>query len=280
LEFEQSGSSVCNDWFAEGVSMMLLRFLVVMGSMVIATRSVAYADIVLSNTASSYTQDFDTLASTGGTGTTVPFGWYFSETGTGANTSYGVGTGSSNTGNTYSFGASGSTDRAFGGILSGSVVPTIGARFINQGDTAIEKLSVSYRGELWRLGVAGREDRLDFEYSTDATSLSLTAGTWTGLSTLNFVTPDQTGAFGARDGNSLFTNLVGEITVSLNPNDVIWFRWKDFNASGADDGLAIDNFSVTASFLAPIPEPGAMLLTGVASLAIAGRRWMRRRSGV
>lgn len=259
---------------------MLFRFLMVFCSFFVAFGTVAKADIVLTNSTTSYTQDFDTLASTGGTGTVVPFGWYFNETGTSANTSYGVGTGSSGTGNTYSFGASGSTDRAFGGLLSGTVVPTIGARFINQGTTAIDKLSVAYRGEMWRLGVAGREDRLDFEYSTDATSLSLTAGTWTGLSALNFVAPDQAGAAGARDGNSLFTNLAGEISVTLNPNEVIWFRWKDFNASGADDGLAIDNFSVTASFLAPIPEPGAMLLTGVASLAIAGRRWMRRRSGV
>lgn len=260
--------------------MLLLRFVGVLASMVLAINSVALADIVLTDSSNSYSQDFDTLASTGATGTVVPFGWYFSETGTGANTSYGVGTGSSNAGNTYSFGATGSTDRAFGGLQSGTVVPTIGARFINQGTTAIEKLSVNYRGEFWRLGTAGREDRLDFEYSTDATSLSLTAGTWTGLSALNFVTPDQTGTAGPRDGNTLFTNLAGDISVTLNPNDVIWFRWKDFNASGADDGLAIDNFSVTASFLAPIPEPGAMLLTGVASLAIAGRRWMRRRSGV
>jgi hypothetical protein len=277
---EESASSVCNDGFAWGDSKMLFRFLMVFCSFFAAFGTVAKADIVLTDSTTSYTQDFDTLASTGATGTVVPFGWYFNETGTGANTSYGVGTGSSTTGNTYSFGASGSTERAFGGLLSGTVVPTIGARFINQGTTAIEKLSVSYRGELWRLGAPSREDRLDFEYSTDATSLSLTAGTWTGLSTLNFVTPDQTGTAGARDGNSLFTNLAGEISVTLNPNEVIWFRWKDFNVSGSDDGLAIDNFSVTASFLAPIPEPGAMLLTGVASLAIAGRRWMRRRSGV
>jgi hypothetical protein len=262
--------------------MMQSRLLVVLGAIVVAVSSMAHADIVLTNSTNSYSQDFDTLASTGATGTAVPLGWYFSESGTGNNTSYGVGNGSSTTGNTYSFGTIGSTERAFGGLLSGTLVPTIGARFINQGATGIDKLSISYRGEMWRAGVANRgaADRLDFQYSTDATSL--TTGTWTGFSALNFSSPVLLAPAGALDGNAggNFTNIASDLVVGLNPNDVIWLRWNDFNISGSDDGLAIDNFSVTASFLAPIPEPGAMLLTGMASLATAGRRWMRRRSGV
>jgi hypothetical protein len=133
---------------------------------------------------------------------------------------------------------------------------------------------------MWRAGVANRgaADRLDFQYSTDATSL--TTGTWTGVSDLNFSSPILLAPQGALDGNAAgnFTDISSDLVVNLNPNDVIWLRWNDFNISSSDDGLAIDNFSVTASFLAPIPEPGAMLLTGAASIAIAGRRWMRRRS--
>jgi hypothetical protein len=260
--------------------MMQSRLLFVLLAVVVAVSSMARADIVLTNDTNSYSQDFDTLASTGTTGTTVPAGWYFSETGTSLNTSYGVGPGSSTTGNTYSFGSAGSTERAFGGLQSGALVPTIGARFINQGSSAIDKLSVAYRGEMWRAGVTNRgaADRLDFQYSTDATSL--TTGTWTGVSDLNFSSPILLAPQGALDGNAAgnFTDISSDLVVNLNPNDVIWLRWNDFNVSSSDDGLAIDNFSVTASFLAPIPEPGAMFLTGAASIAIAGRRWMRRRS--
>src|SRR5215510_10406800 len=75
-------------------------------------------------------QNFDTLASTGPS-STLPTGWFFEEAGTNANTTYTAGTGSGNAGDTYSFGAAGSADRAFGGLQSGSLVPTIGASFAN-----------------------------------------------------------------------------------------------------------------------------------------------------
>ena len=63
------------------------------------------------------------------------------ETGSNANTTYASGTGSSTTGNTYSFGASGSTDRAFGGLQSGSLIPTIGACFVNNTGSTITSLA-------------------------------------------------------------------------------------------------------------------------------------------
>ncbi len=119
-----------------------------------------------------FIQDFDTLASTGSSSST-PEGWGFAETGTNANITYSAGTGSSNSGETFSFGATGSTERAFGGLLSGSVIPTIGAHFKNETGGTITTLTISYTGEQWRLGASGRgADRLDFQYSTTATSLS------------------------------------------------------------------------------------------------------------
>jgi hypothetical protein len=98
-----------------------------------------------------YSQNFDTLALSG-TSSTVPTGWQFIETGTNANTTYTAGTGSSNAGDTYSFGAADSADRAFGGLLSGSLVPTIGASFTNNTGSVITSLEISYTGEQWRLG--------------------------------------------------------------------------------------------------------------------------------
>lgn len=189
-------------------------------------------------------QDFDTLASSG-TSSTLPTGWYLSESDDNANTTYTAGTGSSNTGDTYSFGAAGSSERAFGGLLSGSLVPTIGACFTNDTGSTITSLAVAYTGEQWRLGVASRTDRIDFQYSLDATSL--TTGTWTDDNDLDFTTPNTTGV-GAHDGNSAANRTAVTDTIaslSIANGATFWIRWSDFNTTGADDGLAVDDFSVT-----------------------------------
>src|SRR5687768_9628182 len=92
-----------------------------------------------------YTQNFNTLALSG-TSSTVPAGWLFSESGTNANGTYTAGTGSSNTGDTYSFGPSANTERAFGGLQSGSLNPTVGAGFTNNTGGTITTLAITYTG--------------------------------------------------------------------------------------------------------------------------------------
>uniref|UniRef100_Q01TW4 LTD domain-containing protein n=1 Tax=Solibacter usitatus (strain Ellin6076) TaxID=234267 RepID=Q01TW4_SOLUE len=200
--------------------------------------------ISLTASGTAYTQNFDTLANTG-TSSTVPAGWAFGESGTNANTTYTAGTGSSNAGDTYSFGATGSTERALGTLLSGSLVPTIGACFVNNTGSPITSLAVAYTGEEWRLGTAARTDRLNFEYSLNATSV--TAGTWVGVAALNFTTPD-TATAGAKNGNAAADRTAISSTInSLNIANgaTFWIHWTDFDASGADDGLAVDDFSLT-----------------------------------
>lgn len=106
--------------------------------------------ISLSSTAA-YTQDFNTLASTGTSGIT-PAGWFFVETGTNANATYAAGTGSSNTADSYSFGAAGSNERAFGGLLSGSLAPMIGAAFTNNTGATITALTILLCGRAMAAG--------------------------------------------------------------------------------------------------------------------------------
>lgn len=86
----------------------------------------------------------------------------FFETGYGANTTYLADNGGANGGNTYSYGATSNTDRALGTLISGSVTSSIGASYINNTGAPIAELTISYTGEQWRLGTAGRQDRLDF----------------------------------------------------------------------------------------------------------------------
>ena len=65
-----------------------------------------------------------------------------------------------------------STDRAFGGLLSGSLNPIIGVSFNNASGGTITALAINYTGEQWRLGTLNRTDSIDFQYSTTATSLT------------------------------------------------------------------------------------------------------------
>lgn len=111
-----------------------------------------------------YTQDFDTLATSGTANTTLPNGWDLAETGTSSrnNGGYAAITGSDSAGDVYSFGASPSIERAYGTLLSETLTPTIGASFTNSTGSTITTLAIAYVGEQWRLGASGRgADRLD-----------------------------------------------------------------------------------------------------------------------
>jgi hypothetical protein len=222
-----------------------------------------------------YTQNFDTLANSG-TNSTVPDGWALYEIGSSANTAYAAGTGSSATGDTYSFGASGSTERAFGGIQSNSLIPVIGAEFMNNTGATVSSLVVSYNCEQWRLGAIDRTDRMDFQYSLDATALL--TGTWTDVDTLDCSGVLSTGTTGAKDGNINRIAVSDSITsLSIASGATLWLRWTAFDASGSDDGLAVDDFqmstqnttAVTLRTLSAAPQGGAAALP-LAGLALLG----------
>jgi LPXTG-site transpeptidase (sortase) family protein len=243
----------------------------------ITTPTLAAGSVSLTTLGAAYTQDFNTLEYVAATGSTVPTGWDFYETGTNANTTYGVGTGSSNTGNTYSFGSAAvPTDRAFGGLQSGSLIPVIGASFTNNSGGTITSLAIAYTGEEWRLGTINRQDRIDFQYSTDATSLS--TGTWIDVDTLDFSTPAYAApeGTGLKDGNNSAyrTAISSTITgLTISNGSVFWIRWTDFNASGSDDGLAVDDFSLTPSGFIPDTAPSVSSTTpanGDTDVAING----------
>ena len=214
----------------------------------------------VSLTGGTYSQNFDTLSNTAGstTNTALPTGWQLTESGGGArdNEQYAVDTGSSNTGDTYSYGSAGSTERAFGSLRSGTLISIFGACFTNNTGGTISSLAIAYTGEQWRLGTAARADSLGFEYSLNATSL--TTGAWTSVATLNFSTPN-TATTGAKDGNAAanrtaLSDTIGSLSIANGASFCI--RWLDGDASGADDGLAVDDFSIT-----PNGGPGQVALS-------------------
>ena len=214
--------------------------------------------ISLTTLGSSSLENFDTLANTAGstTNTTLPTGWYITEQGGGArdNEQYGVDTGASTTGDIYSYGAAASTERALGALRSGTLIPLLGAKFTNNTGSTITSLAVSYTGEQWRLGTAARTDRIDFQYSLNATDL--TTGTYIDVDALDFTAP-TTVTIGAKDGNAAAnrTSINSTITGLTIPNGSTFFiRWTDLDATGADDGLAVDDFSVIPNSTTPPPN--------------------------
>ncbi len=214
-----------------------------------AAKTVSAAGAVSLSDFSAYTQDFNSLANTGAGNTALPLGWYFIETG--GDTAYTADDGTASLGDTYSYGSAAGIDRALGSLQTAGFSSIYGVSFTNNSGSAISILDISYFGEQWRLGSTARLDRLDFQYSTNAASL--TTGVWTDFDDLDFTSAVTAGLIGARDGNNPLNRRLLQGTLSnLNiPNGgTFWFRWVDYDASFDDDGLAVDDFSLTPSVCA------------------------------
>ncbi|MDZ4813685.1 MAG: Calx-beta domain-containing protein [Pseudomonadota bacterium] len=185
-------------------------------------------------------QALNSLASTG-TGTTLPTAFAFAETG--GNTSYSADDGASSAGGVYSYGTGASSERALGTLRDGTVAPVIGTRLQNSTGDIIKFLYVQFAGEQWRRDSAGTiADRLDFQYSLDATSL--TTGTWVDTDALDFISPIAAATTTALDGDAVANRItvLGHVEgLNLANGATMWVRWLDADAAGNDDGLAIDD---------------------------------------
>ncbi|AMY08736.1 Endonuclease/Exonuclease/phosphatase family protein [Luteitalea pratensis] len=125
---------------------------------------------------------------------------------------------------------------------------------------------MAYTGEQWRLGqnTTGRAaDRLDFQLSTNATSL--TTGTWADHDALDFGSPVVAGTVGALNGNVAPNRTALNVTItglSIPDGASFWVRWADSDLiPGADDGLSVDDFSLTPS--GPPPALPTLTVNGV-----------------
>ena len=239
----------------------LVLFLLLTGGVVALADGTSGSGAVSINNASPINQNFDTLSNSTSPSNLLPSGWYLTEIGSGgaADGSYVVGAGSSNGGGAYSFGATGSTNRALGSVGSGTVTPIhFGAKFTNNASGPITALAIEFNGEMWRRGnTATTGDGLIFSYSTSAASLS--SGTFTNLPALNFNSPGNacSATAGATDGNSSACRSHISATITgllINPGGSIFIRWTDTDTPNSDDGVAIDDVSVTAT-ISSAPTP-------------------------
>jgi hypothetical protein len=200
-----------------------------------------------------FSENFNSLSNMG-SNNQLPNNFEFAVNEAGGNLTYSADDGTATAANTYSYGSGNSSDRALGEITSANLQSTIGACFTNNTNHAITSFLINYTGEEWRLAVAGSADRLDFEYSTDATSL--TSGTYIPVDALDFHTPNTSGV-GKKDGN-LGANRtpIGPVVIvptsPIQPEATFYIHWKPVVIAGANtnDGLAIDDFTIGTT-LAP-----------------------------
>ena len=228
----------------------------------------------------SYTEDFDSM---GSSGTATPPGW-FAGTGNGpfnSGTTVAVSTGSSTGANNYNFGVAGTnplTDRALGSVASS----TGGQRdteldIVNNTGEALGQFTLSYDGEQWRTGGSTQGvNTLTLQLSTDGT-------TWNDLgSAFNFATPINNPASGAAlDGNASANRVAGiggtfVLGSPISDGSTFYLRWADPDDSGTDAGVAIDNFSFSAS---AVPEPATLMMLVLGGGLLASIQRVRSKRG-
>ncbi len=234
----------------------LFSYLLAAGLFASALAAPAAAQLCVQLNGAVYRQNFNSLpvSGTSNTSSTIPIGFAFSESGSGNNVTYAAGDGSSATANSYSFGTGTNTDRALGelGGTAGGLQTILGGCFVNNTGFVINSFSLGFTGELWRLGAAdGNLDRLDFQFSTTATSLNdggIADPKWTDVNSLDFAAPIpiNTGAAGAKDGNAA-ANRTAKTPVAIIPaaglpfGSTMFIRWVPLDLATAEDGLAIDD---------------------------------------
>ena len=259
---------------------------------VIATASGAPAAVTY--TGGTYTQDFNTLASSGldtvftddttlpgwtaysgdsGYTNSGPFAFNINPTGTATADAYDADTGSANSGELYSYGSAGSSERALGSLASGTSFDFfLGLQVTNGTGLSVESFTLQYDGEQWRRGANAtqRAESVLFFYRVGGTAFD-SSGTWTSVSSLDFLSPDISGTTGsALDGNANKVTLSSTVSITLNAGDSLWLAWVDPDNAGTDHGMAIDNVSLT---LTTVPEPGSTMLAAAGTaLALLRRR--------
>ena len=270
----------------------------IVGFLALAALTFPAGAISITTAGSAYTQNFDALAasvfpsptSVWTNDSTLP-GWsLFQRTGNGtASTTYNADNGGSNTGSFYSYGTTGSTERAlgatgaggayFGSPASGGIAGWMAVSFSNGTGGSLDGFQVSWDGEQWRNGGNASAQTMVFEYGFGDNFTGVSSWFAPGLN-FNFASVANSTTAAAVEGNTtgLAAGRGGSVSsLSWAVTDTLWLRWVEKNDAGNDHGLAIDNFSFTASRAsASVPEGGTTLT--MLGLSFTGLAVLRRKS--
>ncbi|MCA0446275.1 MAG: T9SS type A sorting domain-containing protein [Bacteroidetes bacterium] len=224
-----------------------------------------FGQVTLTNSSPTYIENFNALPTSSGTwaNNTTLVGWYVKTDNTASITTIGVNTGSTTTAGFYSFGSTGNSDRGIGFASSntysggsGTGKNYMGLRLSNSGSADITSIAVTWSGEQWRKENNAAAHKLILAYQVGTGLSDPKAGTW--IATTSEFTSPIIGATTATaiDGNLPANTVTGisiNIPVTIPVGQEIMLRWEDLNDSGNDHQLAIDDVTVSATFLASKP---------------------------
>ncbi|MGA9453031.1 MAG: hypothetical protein WBW41_17005 [Verrucomicrobiia bacterium] len=223
--------------------------------------------------------------SVGGLGLTNTMnGWY----GAGSvQSKLGASQGDQSTGGIISFGTLSTngvaeTDRALG-ILSTSTTgnSSFGLKLINQTATSLTNISVSYLGEIWRNQPNVNTIEFGYYIDTNTNDTFVPTNALANLVPGLFVSFPPTSSLTTQDGSQP-ANQINLAVTNLNigswpANAALWLVWQQTNSAGSAQGMAIDNFSFSATNQTVSTGPilplnitaGSMQITGSGASATA-----------
>ncbi len=244
------------------------------------------ANAAINYAGGTYTQNFDTLPTTGSTTQSgrgpIDLNAAFSVSGldgwsggnfqgSSSNTEFRAqdgSLGSSSGRGIISFGTTGSSERALGLLSTSNQISTVGIVLVNTTGQTLDSVTISYTGEQWRRGDVSTPDSLVFRYGL-TNSIQNTSTT---LAALNFTSPNTQSSptEAALDGNAAGNRALRSATITgltWTPGSSLALSWSAQDLSGQDDGLAIDNVQISA-----VPAPASIALLGIGGLVMGKRR--------
>jgi autotransporter-associated beta strand protein len=219
----------------------------------------------VSYTGGTYIENFDTLLNTGsaggqfptpvGTQATIPglTAWDGAKVaGNATAMSFFASPGSSATGALYSFGAAASGERALGAVASGTSVGAFGVQIVNNSTFTMTSFSLSFTAEQWRSSNSV-QNFLNFAYGASGGTISpsdyLSNNGMTAFTALNAPSKAPAASSTSTDGNDPLNQTAVSATVfgvSIPVGGSLFIRWSDFDDSGNDAGIGIDDMHFTA----------------------------------
>jgi hypothetical protein len=205
----------------------LIKTLILFVSFIVAQNS--WGQVSLTTVGTPYTQDF---TSYNGSLAGLPTGWTSSTA-----TFNGQGDGTSGTGGIWSYGVGVGTERSLGALRSGATGNiTITVNFTNNTGVTLTGLDISYNFEQWRFS-----NTSGFTVSQTGIGASVAGLSQNGVAT---------GTNGTVVSTSKSISLIG---LNIINGSSFSISWLTTDVAGADNGISIDDFSITP-YASPAPE--------------------------
>lgn len=183
-------------------------------------------------------------------------GWYILQIdGSQSNTSFSVSSGSSTGSGVYSYGASANANRSLGSLASGTGVYGFGLLLKNETGLILNRLQIRLLATQWRKGGSGNKNTWRFGYQQGDT---VKPATDSSIKNSRFDFSSIHSSTGAATLNGHLSSNQVWIEDSINtifwlPGQVLMLQWTDFDETGSDDAMAIDDFSFKAFQQAGLP---------------------------